>query len=95
MVPDVISWEWGKADRGGKAQLNYTQNALNKTLVAPYAVRPRPSASVSVPITWDELDDSILQPDLWDISSVMERMRTIGDPFSGILADQQELPPLS
>ena len=55
--PDLVSWEWGKADRGGRARLDFTQNALNKTLVAPYAVRPVAAAAVSAPITWDELDD--------------------------------------
>ena len=39
-VPDLVSWEWAKAERGGRARLDYTQNAPIKTLVAPYAVRP-------------------------------------------------------
>ena len=45
-VPDLISWEWAKEARKGRARLDYTQNASIKTLVAPYAVRPaavRPS----------------------------------------------------
>ena len=54
VVPDLVSWEWGKADRDGKARLDYTQNAMVKTLVAPYAVRPVPRGAVSAPITWDE-----------------------------------------
>ena len=41
VVPDLVSWEWGKADRGGKARLDFTQNAIIKTLVAPYAVQAR------------------------------------------------------
>ncbi len=40
IVPDLVCWDWAKTDRGGKARLDFTQNALNKTLVAPYAVRP-------------------------------------------------------
>ena len=55
--PNLVSWEWAKAERGGKARLDYTQNAAIKTLVAPYAVRPRPGAPVSAPIRWEELDD--------------------------------------
>ena len=39
-VPDLISWEWAKAARKGRARLDYTQNASIKTLVAPYSVRP-------------------------------------------------------
>ena len=39
-LPDLVSWEWEKTSRRGRARLDYTQNAVNKTLVAPYAVRP-------------------------------------------------------
>ena len=39
-VPDLISWEWAKEARKGRARLDYTQNASIKTLVAPYSVRP-------------------------------------------------------
>ncbi len=55
--PDLVSWEWAKGARKGRARLDYTQNASIKTLVAPYAVRPAPGAPVSAPIAWDELDD--------------------------------------
>ena len=66
-LPDLVSWNWRKAERGGLARLDYTQNAINKTLVAPFSVRPAPGAPVSVPITWDELDDGRLKPDRWTI----------------------------
>jgi bifunctional non-homologous end joining protein LigD len=95
VVPDLVSWEWGKADRGGRARLDYTQNSFIKTLVAPYAVRPVPSAAVSAPIGWDELDDTDLRPDGWDIQTIMARVETMGDLFSGVLDDPQVLPPLS
>ena len=39
-VPDLVSWEWEKAKRGGRTRLDYTQNAINKTLVAPFSARP-------------------------------------------------------
>ena len=35
MVPELVSWEWTKRDRKGLARLDFTQNAVNKTLVAP------------------------------------------------------------
>ena len=66
-VPDLVSWEWSKSNRGGRARLDYTQNASIKTLVAPYAVRPRPGAPVSAPIAWEELDDPDLAPDRWTV----------------------------
>ena len=45
-VPELVSWEWKKAERGGRARLDYTQNAINKTLVAPYSAAPAPAPGV-------------------------------------------------
>jgi bifunctional non-homologous end joining protein LigD len=94
-VPDLVSWEWAKRARKGKARLDYTQNAINKTLVAPYSPRPAPGAPVSMPITWDELDDPELRPDRWTIRTALDRITEHGDAFAGVLADQQELPPIT
>ncbi len=94
VVPDLVSWEWSKDDRGGRARLDYTQNSLIKTLVAPYAVRPVPSGAVSAPITWDELDDPELTAGRWDMRSMIERVARRGDLFEGVLGEPQELPPL-
>jgi DNA ligase D len=93
-VPDLVSWEWSKANRGGRARLDYTQNAAIKTLVAPYAVRPRPGAPVSAPITWDELDEPDLAPDRWTVRNVLDRVARIGDPWAMLPGDAQRLPPL-
>ena len=62
VVPEMVSWEWEVAKRGGRIRLDYTQNAINKTLVAPFSTRPVAGAPVSVPITWEELDDPDLHP---------------------------------
>jgi bifunctional non-homologous end joining protein LigD len=94
-VPDMVSWEWEVARRGGRIRLDYTQNAINKTLVAPYAVRPAPGAPVSAPITWAELDDPELRPNRWNIRSILDRVQEVGDVFAGVLEIQQELPEVS
>jgi len=93
-VPDLVSWEWETSRRRGRARLDYTQNAVNKTLVAPYAARATPSASVSMPITWEELDDPALRPDRWTIRDALERIAAVGDLFSEALGPGQELPAL-
>ena len=94
MVPNLVSWEWSKSERGGKARLDYTQNAPIKTLVAPYAVRPRPGAPVSMPIRWEELDDPALRSDRWTVRNGVERVLEVGDLFAVVQTDEQELPPL-
>ena len=93
-VPELISWKWQKSERGGLARLDYTQNAVNKTLVAPFSVRPRPGAPVSVPIEWDELDDPDLRPDRWTITNIGERIRERGDPLASMIGRPQRLPDL-
>jgi bifunctional non-homologous end joining protein LigD len=93
-VPDLVSWAWAKDRRGGRARLDYTQNASIKTLVAPYAVRPAPGAPVSAPIDWGELDDPQLRPDRWTIRSMPARVAGVGDLFAAAQTDLQRLPSL-
>ncbi|HWC68298.1 MAG TPA: DNA polymerase ligase N-terminal domain-containing protein [Acidimicrobiales bacterium] len=93
-VPELVSWEWVTADRRGLARLDYTQNAVNKTLVAPFSARPSPGAPVSVSIAWDELDDEELRPDRWTIRTVFDRLSAAGDPLRRLIGLQQALPPL-
>jgi bifunctional non-homologous end joining protein LigD len=93
-VPELVSWAWEVRARKGLARLDFTQNAINKTLVAPYSVRPAPGAPVSVPITWDELDDPALRPDRWTIADVGARLAEAGDPFATMIGVTQDLPAL-
>ena len=93
-VPDLVSWEWQKNRRRGRARLDYTQNAINKTLVAPFSVRPAACAPVSVPIRWDEVDDPDLRPDRWTLRTVVDRVRAVGDPLAALVGQAQVLPSL-
>jgi bifunctional non-homologous end joining protein LigD len=94
-LPELVSWEWEKSARRGRARLDFTQNAVNKTLVAPYAVRPVANAAVSAPIGWQELDEPDLRPDGWNIRSILARIEQLGDLFRPVLEVEQELPSLS
>jgi bifunctional non-homologous end joining protein LigD len=94
VVPELVSWKWEVKARKGLARLDYTQNAINKTLVAPYSPRPSPGAPVSVPIGWDELDDPDLRPDRWTVRTVLDRLAERGDPFRVLLGSAQPLPDL-
>jgi bifunctional non-homologous end joining protein LigD len=94
VVPDLVSWEWEKRRRRGRARLDFTQNAISKTLVAPYSVRATARATVSMPIGWDELDDPELRPDRWTIRSAPARVAQVGDLFAPVLSVHQVLPAL-
>jgi bifunctional non-homologous end joining protein LigD len=93
-VPDLVSWAWSTKARGGRMRLDYTQNAINKTLVAPFSARPAPGAPVSVPIAWEELDDPDLTPGRWTVHDVMDRLRRAGDPLAPLVGLRQRLPDL-
>jgi bifunctional non-homologous end joining protein LigD len=94
VVPELVSWKWQVHERGGLARLDYTQNAINKTLVAPYSPRPAPGAPVSAPIDWDELDDKTLRPDRFTIRTILRRIEERGDLFRPVLDEPQVLPQL-
>ena len=95
VVPDLVSWEWDKRERGGRARLDYTQNVHHKTLVAPYSPRAAPGAPVSAPIGWDELDDPSLRPDGFTIRTELDRVAARGDEFRAALGEGQQLPPVT
>jgi len=94
LVPDLVSWEWSKSARRGRARLDFTQNASIKTLVAPYSVRAAAGAPISAPISWEELDDPKLRPDRWTIRTLPKRLNEVGDLFAPALDRTQVLPDL-
>jgi bifunctional non-homologous end joining protein LigD len=91
-APGRVSWEWAVAKRTGRIRIDYTQNIINKTLAAPYSLRPALGAPVSTPITWEELDDPDLRPDRWTIATIAERVAAVGDLFAPALQADQDLP---
>jgi bifunctional non-homologous end joining protein LigD len=95
VVPELVSWQWQVKERKGLARLDYTQNAVNKTLVAPYSPRPANGAPVSMPIDWDDLDDPDLRPDRWTVRTALQRLAERGDLFRAVLTTPQELPPVT
>jgi bifunctional non-homologous end joining protein LigD len=94
VVPELVSWTWEKRERRGLARLDYTQNAHNKTLVAPYSVRAADGAPVSMPIDWDELDDPDLRSDRWTIRDAPDRVADVGDLMAEARRLRQTLPPI-
>jgi bifunctional non-homologous end joining protein LigD len=91
-APGRVSWEWAVAKRTGRIRIDYTQNIINKTLAAPYSLRPAQGAPVSTPIAWEELDDPELRPDRWTIATIAQRVAERGDLFAPVLEADQDLP---
>ncbi|MGI5878985.1 MAG: non-homologous end-joining DNA ligase [Syntrophomonadaceae bacterium] len=89
VVPDIATIKRSVQHRGPRIYIDYLQNGLGKTVCAPYSVRPRPTASVSTPIKWEEL--SSINPVQFTIKTVPERLNRHGDLFKEVLSDRQEL----
>jgi len=77
--------------RGDKVYLDYLQNRHGQTIVAPFSVRPLPGATVSMPLTWDEVNDA-LDPRAFTIVNAIERMERLGsDPVFPVLEMKPDL----
>jgi bifunctional non-homologous end joining protein LigD len=83
-VPDITSIERSPAKRQGKVYLDYLQNRHGQTLAAPYSVRPRPHATVSTPLHWDEVAAG-LTPNLFTIANAPDRFSKMGDLWKPVL----------
>ena len=57
-MPEIATVVRAVQRRDGKVYLDYMQNAHGQLIVAPFSVRPLPGAPVSMPITWDEVNEA-------------------------------------
>jgi bifunctional non-homologous end joining protein LigD len=77
--PETITAEYRIAKRPpGRVLVDYNQNAWGKTLASVYSVRPRPRATVSTPVTWEEIEAGIEVED-FRLDNVRERFVQVGD----------------
>ncbi|MDY7102324.1 MAG: non-homologous end-joining DNA ligase [Actinomycetota bacterium] len=82
-APDLVTTAWWRKDRDPAALfVDYNQNARDHTMAAAYSVRGTPRATVSTPITWDEIDTA--EPDDLTMATVPARFAELGDLHAGI-----------
>jgi DNA ligase D len=82
-VPQHATTTWWRKDREpDKVFVDYNQNARDHTIASAYSVRGIPAATVSTPITWDEIDD--VMPQDCTIATVPRRFAELGDLHAGI-----------
>ncbi len=80
--PAGITTAWWKEERGQKVFLDFNQMARDRTIACAYSLRANQRATVSTPVTWDEL--SRVEPDDFDLRTVPKRVAEIGDPHAAI-----------
>jgi bifunctional non-homologous end joining protein LigD len=87
--PRLATTEWSKARRRG-VLIDSNQNGEGKTIASAYSVRPKPNAPVSTPLTWDEVNEK-LNPSIYTMPVVLERVRLLGDVYAELLTTRQSL----
>jgi bifunctional non-homologous end joining protein LigD len=84
--PKLMTAVYKVADRPqGRILVDYNQNAWGRTLASVYSVRPRPLATVSMPVTWDEVERGVCTED-FRIDNARERIAERGDLWAPLLA---------
>ena len=91
VVPEHTTLERATAKRpAGTVYLDYLQVGKGKTYVAPFSVRPRDGAPVSLPIGWDEVEamrrkrakETLPEMARWTIRNVPALVAKRGDPWA-------------
>ena len=82
-APTDVTTTWWRKDRDPRAVfVDYNQNSRDHTIASAYSVRGVPEATVSTPITWEEVTD--VMPQDCTIASVPRRFAELGDLHEGI-----------
>ena len=84
--PGLITAEYRVARRPrGRVLVDYNQNAWGRTLASVYSVRPRPDATVSMPVSWAEVERGFRIED-FAMTTAIRRIRRRGDLWKPLLA---------
>ncbi|MCJ7841156.1 DNA ligase D [Lederbergia sp. NSJ-179] len=89
--PNLFTIERLKKNRHGKLYVDFLQHAEGKTIIAPYSVRLPSKGLVAAPLYWEEINKK-LNPKSFTIDKVIERVETMGNPFSGYFASKKKQP---
>ncbi len=90
--PELATAKWWKEERGERVFLDYNRMARDQTIASAYSVRARPQATVSAPITWDEV--AVVEIADFDIWTMRERFARLGDVHADIDDVHHDLAPL-
>ena len=81
-APDAVTTSWWKEERGQRLFIDYNQNARDRTFASAYSARRTELATVSTPLSWDELADA--DPDDYTIVTVPDFMAGRPNPWADI-----------
>jgi bifunctional non-homologous end joining protein LigD len=97
--PELVVSDMKKAVRANKIFVDWSQNDQHKTTIAVYSLRARERPTVSTPITWDEVEQTLKKKDaqrlVFEAADVLKRVEKMGDLFEPVLKLKQKLPQLA
>ncbi len=85
-IPELATVDWWKEERGERVFLDYNQAARDRTIASAWSVRGLPAATVSMPVTWDDLGE--VDPAGFTLRTVPGLLERHGDPHAG-MADER------
>lgn len=80
--PDSVTLEWEVGKRAGKVFIDVNMNRAGANIAAAYSVRPEPGATVSAPVTWEELPE--VAPSDFTMATMHARIAEVGDLFAPV-----------
>lgn len=84
--PALMTSEYRKEKRPpGRVLVDYNQNRWGATLASVYSVRPTPHATVSAPVTWDEIEAGI-EIDDFRMETMIARIERVGDLWKPLVS---------
>lgn len=89
-IPKFTSIERMVSNRACKMYIDFLQNRPQATIAAPYSLRPRPGATVSAPLHWDEVKKGLKMKD-YNIRNMPSRLNETGDLFKAVLGKGIEM----
>src|SRR5207253_1596862 len=76
-LPKFTSIERATKDRKGKLYIDFLQNRPQATVAAAYSLRPKPGATVSMPLDWSEVKKGLTMKD-FTIRNAIDRVKETG-----------------
>jgi bifunctional non-homologous end joining protein LigD len=96
--PETVVSKMQKSLRTGKVLVDWSQNDEHKTTVSVYSLRAKDSPTVSAPVTWEEVEETVRKGKATNLSfvskDVLNRVERMGDLFAPVLTLKQKLPAL-
>jgi bifunctional non-homologous end joining protein LigD len=97
--PELVVSDMKKAIRTNKILVDWSQNDQHKTTISIYSLRAREHPTVSTPVTWEEVEQTLKKKDadrlVFEASDVLKRVEKMGDLFAAVLKLKQKLPKLA